>query len=158
MYYSDEEPPKSSRRNDTSANKQRQSATYYSDEKPPQKNENTGYLTRERGGCLTVFLVAAIVFSGFSCLYTIQLSDTANKIFEIPYPALVAASTLRAAEFVCVIGLWYWQKWAINGMLIVYAIMLVISLLSRNFVLAIITIVEAGILYALINERLEMFE
>jgi len=129
-------------------------------EKPKFMPYDAGYVERERGGCLTTFLVFVIginVFFLFTfCVQASQLSRYSNSSAVLPILGLAFA--IQCAVIACAVAVWNWKTWGYYGLAVAYVIQIVIMLLAGN----ILSVVGSGlglvILVSLVNSRLEMFE
>ena len=139
---------------------------YNYDEKPKndfeyEKSKNENYNYRERGGCLTVFLVFIIgmnIFFLFAlCAQAAQLGNYSNAAASV-MPILAVAFAIQCAVIACAVGIWNWQKWGYYGLAIAYVIQLVIMLLAGNMINVVSSIIGLVILVSLVNSKIEMFE
>jgi hypothetical protein len=117
---------------------------YYSDD----------YGERERGGCLTVFLVLLMAANSFAVFGLCAQSDLAR------YPggefALLLA--LEIAVVVCAAALWNWKKWGYYGLMLGYVLGIVLGLAAGSLAYAGGSIIGMVILAGLVNDKLDMFD
>jgi O-antigen ligase len=147
---------------------------YYSDEKPKNddykpKHDDYGYVPRERGGCLTVFLVVLTIGMPLALLFYCsqfgQLGELSQRYGATLRNEIVSAQLMlslicinQIGAFVCVTGLWDWKKWGYSGLLVAYGISVILNLMGGNVGGIVGALLGAGVLYYLVNERIEMFE
>jgi hypothetical protein len=129
-------------------------------EKPKFTPYEPGDYPRERGGCLTAFLVFVIgvnVFFLFTfCVRASELSRYSNSSSVIPI--LAVSFAVQGAVLACAVAMWNWKSWGYYGLGAAYAIQAVLMLLSGNILGLVGSLIGLGILYAVVNPRVEMFE
>ena len=115
---------------------------------------------RQRGGCLTLFLVFIIGMNTFFlfalCAQAAQLGRYSSA--GIAVPVLAVAFAIQSAVIACAVGIWNWQKWGYYGMAVAYVIQLVVMLCSGNIINVVSSVVGLIILVSLVNNKIEMFE
>jgi hypothetical protein len=80
---------------------------------------------RERGGCLTLWLVVATIGNGLGLLGAIGLIAQSGQ----SWISLLSAS-LGIASFGCVVAIWMWKKWGIYGYGVAMVLSIVVSLVT----------------------------
>ncbi|HVO43953.1 MAG TPA: hypothetical protein VMT34_15090 [Aggregatilineales bacterium] len=125
---------------------------------------------RERGGCLTLYLVASIVVSILVLLLLLltgafvgvvnasgALAETGSPSIPI-FPLLLdgVGVLVSVAGFV---GAWTWKKWGIYLLVASFVISALGGLISGNASSAVLGLaVEVGILWYLIRDKWAWFE
>jgi hypothetical protein len=107
---------------------------------------------KERGGCLTaylVFLMIGAVISGLRIL--ILSSDETNNVSS---DFLVILIAVVLAHIACIIGLWNWKRWGYYGLLLSYGIGFVVGLLANELPGVVGGLVGGLILFTLMQDRM----
>jgi hypothetical protein len=140
--------------------------SYYNDEKPKNDFEKPKFapydpteINRERGGCLTVFLVFVIAINVFF-LFSLctQASDVSRYSSSSLMPIYAVAFAIQSAVLACAVATWNWKKWGYYGLGAAYGIQMILMLLSGNLLGAVGSLIGLGVLAMVINPRAEMFE
>jgi hypothetical protein len=71
--------------------------------------------TQTRGGCLSLFLGAAMFSSLGYALRDLYTLATVSALDGLSRVALPATTALGVAVFVCALALWHWRKWGLYG-------------------------------------------
>ena len=102
---------------------------------------------RERGGCLSMWLVAVM---GFNLLGNCML--LANGIFD------VIALGLSAANIVCAAAVWNWKRWGAYGLASSFSVSFIIGLaLGDGYTIA-SSLLPAALLFSLVEPKWRWME
>ena len=72
--------------------------------------------TRERGGCLTAWLVFALIVNVFSGAYYMFSSSMIQETMpNFSDGAIPVTGVIAVVNFVCMLAIWYWKKWGMYG-------------------------------------------
>ena len=115
---------------------------------------------RERGGCLTMFLVVGVAL--FVQLATMGLGlVTLPEGFANPNApswALPAAGVFGAINALLLVGVWFWQRWAVYGFCAMSVIITVINLATGGAPLqALVGLAAPFVLFLLASQRWTRF-
>jgi hypothetical protein len=115
---------------------------------------------RERGGCLTVWLVLVLIANPLTAIYyLVSGQELLRQLPGFPGWALPVLAVAAAANFVFAIGMWMWKKWGIYGFIASAAVALVINIIAGLVVPGIISaIISIGILLFLVRDKWDEFE
>jgi hypothetical protein len=123
---------------------------------------------RERGGCLTLWLVASIVFN-VAAFYLLWQSISALSSLRIRSDAVSQAQLLTVvlgvmlvALLICLIAAWRWKRWGIIGI----AIIVFASPVATSLILPVVAkpndwitpLIQTGVLYWLVKDKWHAFE
>lgn len=121
--------------------------------------------TRERGGCLTLYLVLIVIGSILGLIAAFSLSSTANQLaaqgfaVNVPSwygPAWIVSIILSIAG---AYGTWTWKKWGIYLLAANLVFSTAISVAAGQGLSAIVGLIIAGaILWYLVRNKWAMFE
>jgi hypothetical protein len=133
----------------------------------------TNGVYRERGGCLTLFLVVHIVINAISTYNLVRdlprylgmssstsISDFFSLIPLMPPLGLLVILhvVLTPLSLICTIGMWRWKKWGYYGLGLFYLIDIIVLLLWGNIFGVVAGALSLAILNAVYTPRIEMFE
>jgi len=130
---------------------------------------STGSPVRERGGCLTVYLLASVVFGilAIILLLTAGALVTAANVSgvatgtsaSLPVFPLIVDVVGVVVAIAGVYGAWTWKKWGIYAIGASFAISAVGNILNGNFGGAVLgVVIEAAILWYLVKDKWALFE
>lgn len=103
---------------------------------------STTPVERKRGGCLTAFLILALVVNPLLGLYYLVQGATISQMLpNVPTWIIPVLGVLSLVNFGFIIAIWRWKKWGVYGFVGLTAIVLVINLLTIG-----ITAIPAGVL------------
>jgi hypothetical protein len=134
--------------------------------------EPSSVMYKERGGCLTVFLVWIIASAAYYLFTTIPglLNTNVDKVANAlnttsfaalaPYivPITVASVVLNIAILVFAVAMWRWKKWGYYGLLALNVALAIIMLMLGNIFGVVGAILNVAVLNAVYGSRIEMFE
>ncbi|MEP7287582.1 MAG: hypothetical protein ABI947_17630 [Chloroflexota bacterium] len=131
---------------------------------------NTSVSVRERGGCLTAYLVATIFFAilGLILLVTagaaLSAAVAAGAVSGAdipsvsPLPIILSVVSVIVA-IIGVVGAWTWKKWGIYLIGASFIISALGSIIGGSFVSAVVgLLIEAAILWYLLKDKWALFE
>jgi len=128
-------------------------------EKPKLAPWDPTYAPRERGGCLTVFLVFIMGANVLALVYLCSLTTQVSRYSSASaMPILALAFGFQSAVLACAAGMWNWKRWGYYGLAAVYVIEAGIMLLAGNLSMVVGAVIALGILFGLVNSKIEMFE
>lgn len=130
-------------------------------EKPKFTPYDDSYGTmRERGGCLSVFLVFIMAVNVFALfLYCNQISELSRYSGSSSLmPLLAVAFGVQCVVIACAVAVWNWKKWGYYGLMVSYVLSIVLSLVTGALTNIIGAFIGMGILFALVNDKLDMFD
>ena len=117
--------------------------------------------TKERGGCLTLWLVVALIGTGLASLMYIFGSSSMEETYPDTDTWLFTALGIASVfQFISAAGIWMWKRWGVYG----YAVIIVLGLglnlaIGTNIAVAFgSTVIGGAILYALIKDKWDYFD
>ena len=129
-----------------------------SDEQPASESIASVTTGKNRGGCLTAWLILGMIGS----IYSIFLYSSGRALFKSALPAwgmaiLLVLSLLILASLY---GIWLWKKWGLYGYFGLIILGLIINvMLGLNLLSAIFgAVLSGGIMYILIKPSLDQFD
>jgi hypothetical protein len=156
-YYDNEEKPK--RKNIADEYQHRDFERSY----PTYKNKND--YEKERGGCLSAFLVVQFIYTGFIILAACMLLGGGSGSSQYYYGSRgdtgmigMILFGMAAVRMGLVAGVWNWNKLAYQLLLGLYGFAIVASFCIGNVMTGVLSLVEVGIFYALVQDKLNDFE
>jgi hypothetical protein len=120
---------------------------------------------RERGGCLTLYLIVIVIGSILGLIAAFSLSSTANQLAAQGF-AVAVPSWYGPAWIVSIIlslagayGTWNWKKWGVYLLIANLVFSAAISVAAGQALSAIIGLIIAGaILWYLLRNKWAFFE
>jgi hypothetical protein len=107
---------------------------------------------RQRGGCLTAFLILMLVVNPLTGLYYLFAgSSLSQSLPSLPGWAVPALGVLALVNFVFALAIWNWKKWGVYGFAASSAIVFVINLISLGLLPALTGLVGLGLLAYLLR-------
>ena len=119
---------------------------------------------RERGGCLTAFLIFAIAANVFMLFaICIQYSEITSNSWRYQDPGtargiLMLAWVVQAAILASAVALWKWKTLGYYGLMAGYLVGMALNLCTGNVFYAIGGGIGLVILYSLVNPKLDMLD
>jgi hypothetical protein len=115
---------------------------------------------RERGGCLTAFLVFII---GVNVFFLVTLCAQYSEVSRYSYgsslmPVFALGFGIQCVVLACAVALWNWKKWGYYGLMLGYGASFLIGLVTGSITNIIGAIVGVSILVGLVNDKLDMFD
>jgi hypothetical protein len=116
---------------------------------------------KERGGCLTAWLIFSLIIYGLLTAFFLFVSiegviraRTSNKS---PFVGFVVG--LLIIKLVCLAGIWRWRRWGVIGYFIVNALAAILALATESAVgpQSFGGLIEIGIIGALVYSRWRSF-
>ena len=121
--------------------------------------------TKERGGCLTLYLVVIILFSIFGLVSAFSLNSTAQQLaaqgVAVNIPSWYAPAQILSVILVLVgaVGTWMWKKWGPYLLIANLVFGVVTALLAGQILAAVLAIViSGGILWYVLKDKWALFE
>jgi hypothetical protein len=150
MSYYDDKPKK---KNDDYVDRFSQSYPDY------DRKENGRYeYENERGGCLTVFLVVQFIYSVVILIGGCNLLNAPTSRYgssdELAFLGMFVIC-LAALRLIFLTGVWNWSSWGYYGLMVIYGLGAIGSLCSGNFMTVILLLVEVGIFYYLMQDKMD---
>lgn len=143
MMYPGTEPPKEPRKND-----------FQNYAKDLPKNTDKP----ERGGCLSAFLALNIFANGLllvvvlGAFFALRSSGEYETYFDPGLQALVYFGfVLLVIRFISAIGLWKWKRWGYIGLMVCFAITIVLGLISGDFTDVTRSVIWGTFLYIMVK-------
>ncbi len=125
---------------------------------------------KERGGCLTLYLVVAFVgsllgilgaISANSAIATLTAQGVDVSQYQV-YPSwyLPASIVPVLITIVGVFGVWTWKKWGVYAIIASFVISTILSILVGSFVMGIVgLLISAALLwYVIFRDKWPLFE
>lgn len=111
---------------------------------------------RNRGGCLTAFLVYVIVANALLLMLIFSmLSQNDGSVSD----TLILFSIVNQIFVVaCAIGLWYWKRWGYYGMVAGYLLAISVNFLTGAVLGSFAGLIGLAILAGLMNGKHDMLE
>ena len=112
---------------------------------------------RERGGCLTVWLVVSAVLSIVVLLGLIGLGANTDNLFN---SVVIVGVIIVAADLAFIYGIWNWKRWGVYGLAVATVLSNGFSILNgiRPETNLVQMVVQLVILYYLVHSRWDQFE
>jgi hypothetical protein len=154
--------------------------SYYQDEKPKRKNISDEYGQREfqrsyptynnnsyekeRGGCLSAFLVVQFIYTGLIILAACMLmggGSGSSRYYGTRADSDLIGMVLlvmAVARMGLLAGIWNWNKLSYYLLLGLYGFAIVGSFCAGNLLTAFLGFVEAGIFYGLMQDKVGDFD
>jgi len=110
----------------------------------------------DRGGCLSAFLALNIFANGLLLVVIIgaffAIRSSGEYAFDSGTEILIYAGfVILVGRFISAIGLWNWKMWGYQGIMLGFAITIVLGIFTGDFTDVIRSIVWAGILYKMVE-------
>lgn len=117
-------------------------------------------VTRNRGGCLTLWLILAFLFGSLGTIGYLFLTDTMYDTYpDAPSGIFIAFGILTLIQVVCVVGIWMWKRWGLYGWFVVAFIGLILNFILGEIVSGLVGfVIGSGILLFLIRDKMQEFE
>ena len=119
---------------------------------------------KERGGCLTAFLIF-VIFANIVSLIMVcgKYSNFEDESYLYENPGLVetvliVAGVVQLGIFISAVALWNWKRWGYYGLIVGYLLGMGANLVIGNILGLIGGIVGLVILASLVNPRMDMLE
>ncbi len=137
----------------------------YFDDKPKNDFSDLGFEKpkndlRERGGCLTAFIGYIVIVNIGVLLLTLSVrtslpsaADTGMVDFLVGIQALFTGAALF-----CAYGLWNWKKWGYQGLMALYGLNIVLSILSGQLNAITGSFVGIALLYYVMKDKRHLLE
>ena len=114
---------------------------------------------RQRGGCLTTWLVVVSI-SQLSTTYTL-FQSIANHTLHLPHWYQYALIIEVIISIIGTIGIWLWKKWGVLCYLSVIFLNIVVALFAGNIIglpiIAIASLIGLAILYIVLRDKWQYF-
>jgi len=150
--YSDNEQQKPTHKSYSDEEMQRAFEQSYPDY---SKNKRETYSNaQDRGGCLTAFLGVQFVISVMAILAGCFLVMDRSSSYGFIGMILFLIAGIRMGLLV---GVWSWNRIAYQMLLGLYGISVVLGFFSGNFQTAILSLIEGGIFYVLVQDKVDEF-
>ncbi|MCC6612136.1 MAG: hypothetical protein IT320_01595 [Anaerolineae bacterium] len=118
-------------------------------------------MERERGGCLTLYLVVSLFAGGLALISILELLSYQRYAEVIPPWLIVIVGVLIAAQIVCIVGIYSWKAWGVYGlaasMIVSNLFQLMLSLGNPGSNLVQL-VVQPLVLYILVKDKMPEFE
>jgi O-antigen ligase len=136
---------------------------YYNN--PPGQSGNTPAWQggKERGGCLTAWLVLATAFNlFFGLIASLQLLSFAGDprvTRVVPSLVIYGLVALQIALIAGLFGIWNWKRWGVYVVAGALAISAILSLIMGDVLRGLLfPIIQFGLLFYLINPKWDYFD
>lgn len=124
-----------------------------------QYNQSNMLAKRQRGGCLTTWLVLVSI-SQLSTTYTL-FQNIANHTLLLPQWYQYALLIEVFVSIFGTIGIWLWKKWGVLCYISIIFLNLVIALFAGNIsglaIIAIGSLIGLAILYIVLRDKWQYF-
>jgi hypothetical protein len=113
----------------------------------------------ERGGCLTAWIVVALIANALLAFYYLTSSAAMQAVYpSAPGWAFIGLAALGVINAVGAIGLWMWKRWGFYVYAGVAAITLVVNLIiGVPITYALTGLIGLGILWWLVKDKWAAF-
>lgn len=120
----------------------------------------TTAVQRERGGCLTAWLVLVLIVNPLTGIYyLLQGQELARQLPNFPGWAIPALVVVAFANFAFAVGIWTWKRWGIYGLIGSAVVATIINVLSGLAIPGIVSAaISIGILLFLVRDKWDNFE
>lgn len=117
------------------------------------------YVSKERGGCLSVWLALLIIVNPLLGFYYLGNARALSSLLHLPSWVLPVLAIFSVINTVCVIGIWLWKKWGVFGFLGASIILFFINLGTLGLGAGTIGgAIGFGLMWYLLSQRWEMFD
>lgn len=136
---------------------------YYNNPPGSSGNASAWQGDKERGGCLTVWLVVVTAFNLFfgliSSLQLLSYVDDPRVTRVIPAVMIYGLIGLEIALIAGLFGIWNWKRWGVYTVAGALAISAVFSLISGDALRGLVfPIIQFAIFFYLINPKWDYFD
>ena len=122
--------------------------------------------TRERGGCLTIYLILIVIGSILGLASAFSLNATMQQLqaqgADVPsIPSWYAPATILPVllSLVGAYGTWTWKKWGVYALAGTIALNVIFSILAGQVVTGIAALViGGGLLWFVLRNKMSLFE
>ena len=88
---------------------------------------------RNRGGCLSAFLIVGLVLFAIGTIYLVIISIFGASELEQAFPSISSqywlwGALLGMANFIAFLGIWWWRKWGIYAFIAISLIGFIVDL------------------------------
>lgn len=131
--------------------------SYYGNSGQSRDYSTTYPTVRERGGCLTAWLVLASVANPAVGLF--YLANFARMSRVLPGGIVVALVVAAIINTIFVVGIWQWQKWGVQGLLTLGVIAFFFNLATIGLTPATLGgLFGLGLVWFLVKDKWDQFE
>jgi hypothetical protein len=117
----------------------------------PENETPSGPKTKNRHGCLTVWLILLIVGAFIVIFEYVAESDLLQSTGGLPGWSIGAFIVIGIWEIVCAIALFRWKKWGFWGFCIIAVIGVLINIVLGLGVLSFVGLVGIAMLYGVLH-------
>ena len=110
---------------------------------------------RKRGGCLTAFLVLAIIANAIIGVWTLSLTSSARTAYQ---PAFIFSGLLNLVGVVFAIAIYQWKRWGVYGYIVCIGISMLISLAIGDVISTLRGFIPIALLSALVRPIWDQLE
>ncbi|MEO8396929.1 MAG: hypothetical protein ABI700_28295 [Chloroflexota bacterium] len=116
--------------------------------------------SQERGGCLTAWIIVALIANALLAFYYLTSSAALQQVYPTISPAIfLLLAAVGVVNVISAIGLWTWHKWGFYLFAATSVVTLVINIgIGLPIVSALLGLVGVGILWYLLRKRWQAFE
>ncbi len=127
----------------------------------------SGTPVRERGGCLSLYLILAIVGAVFGLLAVLgtgsvnaQLAAAGQPTIDLPSWYIPAQVVLIVITLVAIYGIFTWKKWGVYVLGATWVLSLIASLAGGQSVVTslVVLVIEAALLWFVLRGKWALFE
>ena len=115
--------------------------------------------SRERGGCLTAWLIVVLIANALIAFYYLTSTPALQQVYPtISSAVFLLLALIGALNIVSAIGLWTWHKWGFYLFAITSVITLVINIgIGLPIVSSLTGLIGVAILWYLLRKKWQAF-
>ncbi|MEP7284468.1 MAG: hypothetical protein ABI947_01710 [Chloroflexota bacterium] len=122
-------------------------------------NSNVYPTMRERGGCLTAWLLLASLANPAGVLYYLLNGNGLTRVLHLGSWVIPTFTLIGVLITICVVGIWQWKKWGVQGFLILGTITFFLNLFTLGLSAGTIGgLLGMGTVWYLVHNKWEQFE
>jgi len=119
------------------------------------------YSPPERGGCLTAllgFIMVTNILGIFAMFVVVGDVSAYGSNSGLVSLILYGSVAISIAAAICAYGLWNWKRWGYNGLMVLYVLSIVITLIGSNPSSAAGSAAGLAMLYYLMKDKTHYLE
>lgn len=125
----------------------------------PDSNANANAPQRNRGGCLTAFLVLMMIVNPLTALFYLLGGEQAHRaIPQAPGWVIPVLGVACLGNLACAIAVWSWKKWGMYGFLGISALGFGVNLFAGLGAGALTGLIGPALLLALVYPQWNSME
>jgi hypothetical protein len=107
---------------------------------------------KSRHGCLTAYLILAIIVNAGVGFYYLIRANYLSQINNVPISFFITLAILGVTNIVCAIALFRWRKWGFWGFCVTTVIGLILNIILGLGVFSIVSsMISIGIMFGILQ-------